>query len=84
MSNYDSISFSQDIALTSGTDRGEAINVDPDNRFSGHTPADCSDCKDKLFPYHNDTNGWDKVMEGGAVVSTAQLPPKLFMAHRKL
>ena len=84
MSNCDSISSSQNIALTSGTDRSEEINVNPDNRFSGHTPADCSDRKDKLFPYHNVTNGRDKVMEGGAVVSTAQLPRKLFLVHRKL
>ena len=84
MSNYDSISSLQNIALTSGTDRGAAINVEPDNRFSRHTPADCSDRKNKLLPYHNVTNGRDKVMEGSAVVSKAQLPRKLFLAHRKL
>ena len=34
MSNCDSISFLQNIALTSGADRGEAIDVDPDNLFT--------------------------------------------------
>ena len=84
MSNCDSISSSQNIALTSGTDRGEEINVDSDNRFSGHDPAVCSDRKEKLFPYHNVTNGRDKVMDGGAVVTTAQMPRKLSLVHRKL
>ena len=84
MSNCDSISSLQNISLTSGTDRGEEINVDPDNRFSGHAPAVCSDRKDKLFPYYNVTNGRNKMMDGGAVVTTAQMPRKLFLAHHKL
>ena len=72
------------LTLTSGTDHVEAINVNSDNRFSGNIRADYFDPKDKLFLYHNVTNGRDKVMDGGAVVSTAQMPRKLFLVHRKL
>ena len=77
MSNCNSYSSLQNIALTSGTDQVESINIDRDDRFSGHTPVDCSDRKDKLLPHYNVTNSWDE--DGGAAVSTAQMPRKLFL-----
>ena len=78
MSNSDRNSSLQNIALTSGTNRDKAINFNSDSRFSGHTPANCFDHKDKLLPHHDVTDGRVKEMDGGAVVCTAQLPVNCF------
>ena len=74
----------QNIALISDTDQVEAINFDPNNRFRGLLPDDCSDRKDKLLRCHDVTNGLDKMVDVRTVVSAAQMPRKLFLAHSKL
>ena len=83
-SNYNINSSLKNIALTSGTDLAEAINLNPNKRFSVYSCADCSDRKDKLLFCHSVTYDRDKMVDGGAVVSTAQMPRKLFLAQRKL
>ena len=48
MSNCNSNSSLQNIALTSGINQVKAINFDPNNQFSGHLFADCSGRKDNF------------------------------------
>ena len=74
----------QNIALTSGTDQVEAINFDPNNRFSDHFSANYSESKDQLLPYQSVTNDQDNRVDGGTVVGMAQMSRKLFLAHREL
>ena len=81
---FKSNSSLQNIAQTSGTDQVEAINFDPNNWFSCNFSADGAESKDKLLPYHSVTNGHDKRVEGGPVISTAQVHRKQFLAPRKL